>query len=263
MPSEFTKQIKQELTKPETWNPFCHGTSTRFQEDIEENGLKPRQCTDNGECRPSIWEDYDSPRGQSLESEPDRVYLADQTMPGHFKSICYDSASLASEKFGGEPIIFPVCLENKDEEYLVPDEDAEALLTNPLKQGCLIEMHAFNTMAEKDDEFWEQHDRYDHPTDACGDFIHMESWPDGGRWFTEKVCKPLLSEGGPSVDEDFTKDDQRYLCSDLPEWVRSLFAIDTVAYQDVIPPERLNGPWHESMLTEDFYDKTQEFKCNI
>jgi hypothetical protein len=205
--TERAERIRAMLTDIETWNPFCHGTSTRFKEDIEKKGLRPREC-DGEVCRPSAYEG-------KLESMPDRVYVA-RVQPA--LGTCIFSAGRAAEKFGGEPVVFGIKLKKEDEERLASDEDADFFIDNSDATGQCRTL--LNEAARLDKEtLW---------SSAYADRVPKE--------VVDEILKEIKKGGA------FSEGEVDCVCKGLPRWVLSLITKWTVAKAGEVPPEKLRGP---------------------
>lgn len=208
---ERANHVREMITDIESWNPFCHGTSSSFAQFIDEMGLRPRECTSDGEpvCRPSVWEG-------KLESKPDRVYLgrADLTL-----GTCLHSSSKTKEKFGGESIVYGINLDRGYEDKLDSDEDADYFIdAGDSQRRCELtfkELCRVIKISFKDKSAWD------------------EMFPDE---VTKFIRKSIKEEGC------FTDDEISTVCKDLPRWAYSLISRWTVAYKGVIPPEDLSHP---------------------
>jgi|GEM_PF-3789458 len=205
--TERAERIRGMLTNVETWNPFCHGTSSRFEQTIREQGLRPRVC-DGEVCRPSVYEG-------KIESRPDRVYVA-RLEPS--LGTCMSSASKAAGKFGGEAEVFGVRFKRVDEPQLDMDEDAE--LEVDRSHSATLCKEVFKGACSFSEELFRSSYLIDKFPKIVSDEILRETHENG--------C--------------FTDEEREMICSDLPKWVLSLISWWTVAYRGELPSERLSGP---------------------
>lgn len=213
---ERAQKIREMITNVETWDPFCHGTSSRFVKGITETGLKPREC-DGDICRSSVYEG-------KLESQPDKVYLA-RLEPS--LGTCLFSAGRAAEKFNGKPVVFGIALRQEDAEKLDSDEDADYFIEKGdsvaacklvLGEACRLDEETFRSSA------------------------YIDKFP---KAVSDEILKGV-HEGGCFTDEE-----REMICSNLPKWVLSLISKWTLAHKGPVPAERLRGPEPNEIL---YYD---------
>jgi len=214
--TDRAKRIREKLTNIETWNPFCHGTSSKFVPDIEKWGLQPRQCfTEEGilACRSSVYAGKTF-QAEELESRPDRVYVARVST---FLGTCMQSARNAKDTFGGESRVLGVALSKDSEPLLEADEDAELWIKDGIPTNrCKDVLH-----------------------DVCefgGDIFHYAPGEHFPKRLTEEVLESTREQGC------FTEDEIDEVCSDLPMWTLSLLAWGTVAHKGPVPSEQLSTP---------------------
>lgn len=206
------ERIREKLLDIENWNPFCHGTSSIFEPSIKEQGLKPRQCTEDGICRLSVYEG-------NLESHPDLVYLGrgDKAL-----GTCIVSGSRAAHKFGGEPVVFVFELKKDDDDSLTMDEDWK-----DMREGTRRCYAVFDLSPRK----WLREDlKMMGAAENLPKDITMEI-------YDEAVKKPWSDE------------EAKYVCNDLPEHVDSMISGWTVAHRGTIPKTRIkktftNKEWY-------------------
>ena len=107
------------------FNPFCHGTSSKFLSSIRKHGLLPREdarCPAGG-----CW-----PGAPSVENN---VYLASKKFEGQGVT-CKGAADIATERFGGRPVILKVSLPASFTKYAVEDEDCIANQAGESRMRC-------------------------------------------------------------------------------------------------------------------------------
>jgi len=205
--TERAQKLREMITNIETWNPFCHGTVSRFEEGIKKEGLKPRQC-DGDVCRQSVYEG-------KLESQPDRVYLA-RLEPS--LGTCLSSAGRAMEKFDGKPVVFGISLKREDEGKLDSDEDADYFIEKgDSTEACKM---VFGGACSLDEETFRS------------------------SYFIDKFPKVVSDEILKEIHEHgcFTDEEKVLICSDLPKWVLSLISKWTLAHKGPVPSDRVRGP---------------------
>ena len=200
--TERVRRIREMLTNIETWNPFCHGTSTVFAEDIERRGLQPRECTtdDIPVCRPSVYKGKET-------SRPDRVYLS-RVERG--LDVCLGSAYGAIDVFGGDAIVFGVNIERGSEKRLDSDEDAD----EAIKESWAVE---------------KCRDAFEHPLSP------LAKGRIPGKLLSR--VRESMKEEGP-----FSKSEVNEICEGLPRWALSLMFMQTMSHQGGVTPDQLSEP---------------------
>jgi len=205
--SERAQKIRGMITDIETWNPFCHGTSSRFEKGIKETGLKPREC-DGEVCRESVYEG-------KIESQPDRVYLA-RLEPS--LGTCLFSSGRAAEKFDGKPVVFGICLKREDEGKLDSDEDADYFIEkSDSAESCKMVLGGACSLGEE----------------TFRSSYLIDKFP---KAVSDEILKEIHEHGC------FTDEEKELICSDLPKWVLSLISKWTLSHKGPVPAERLRGP---------------------
>lgn len=217
--------IKTVLTDVDLWFPMCHGTSTEFVKPIMDAGLEPRQCTEEGFCRPSNWKG-------DLESIPDRVYL------GHAQSWqCGRAAARAESEGGGLGVILKIG-DVPDEDRLVEDEDYVFRfdrLFKTVKKGDPLGGVIGQCGLENDYNSRKKVCPTSKDPDQCMrvafEFIYSPESTVDREEFENTLFDMMESCDRKEILDFF---------NELPEWSKSLMTMRTLGYQGTIPPELIS-----------------------
>jgi len=91
--SKILNALKTLLSEPNTYQPFCHGTSELFWKKIKTEGLQPILCSTSGQCADSTYNDVN-------DRKLTRTWIGRAN-----NKMCSIYARRATQKSAGAPLV--------------------------------------------------------------------------------------------------------------------------------------------------------------
>lgn len=241
MVSDRAQKIHNMLQNPETWAPFCHGTSSKATDDINKHGLLPRYCIKEEGVDYCLgkWGD----KTEELQ-EKDRVYLESGPASGFLPGTgCRTAARRASDKTHGNEVYYAVC-PDKYRDYVPDHEILSDIEKGRTKRHCkdwvggLINEY-FDNMYDGEGRYCDKHLCPQLPVDVQEKIVELSSiehMPDD----VHKVHDALFEDGAKG---QWSPEEVDYVCS-VDDWVQSLMSTyNSLGVRGGVEPDDLEGPF--------------------
>lgn len=260
MVSPRARGLRQLFMNPETWAPYCHGTSSKAAESINENGLMPRYCIEEegaDYCLGKWDEDVEAKQGTDV------VYMDSIAAQNAAPTVgCRTAADYATDKAGGEEAYYTICPDKYKE--LVPDHEVEHRIDDGgAKKQCKTWVEGLSTAYL--DKKYDGEGRY------CTTHLCPNLPAEVQEFIAEKSTEEHTPDKAVKVRESLGLDPDGWspeeindACTFSEDWPYSLFASwqgSSVSRRGRVWPEELDGPFSKDELREAFWDG--ELRCEV